>query len=144
MSLAIQLIETVVCQGEGVQVKVLSNKTRKKEITEARQIIFTLAQEAGITQVVVSGRYGQEHATAIHAKKKIYNFCDIYPKYRSKIEMYRIILGLSKSSSKEILVKVIQEVERDIAELDKKLTHLKSIYQKLKDESGNNLNIQRL
>lgn len=134
MNLAIQLIEAVVCEGEGIQVKVLSNKTRKKEITEARQIIFTLAQEVGITQSLITGNYGQDHATAIHARKKIYGLCDVYPEFRDKIEEYRIMLGISKIASKEMYLKLINEIEKDIAELEKKITTLKAITYKLKNE----------
>lgn len=134
MSHTMKFIEVIVCRGEGVSVESLHTGTRKKEIKEARQIVLMLSQEAGITQAAAGSYYGLDHATAHHSKTVIYGLCDSYPRYKARIEQYRLDLNMGMQGNGSSVAQSLAVVEMAIYDLDVKLTSLKTIYYMMRKE----------
>jgi hypothetical protein len=117
MTQLIEYIEKIVCEGEGVENPAsLHTSSREKLLTGTRQIIMALACRAGVSEEKSGGYFGRDHATAHHAKEKIYDLCGIYKDFKKKIEMYEEALNPAIPGTKEGLLTLIAIAETKVKE----------------------------
>lgn len=83
-----QFILETVCSVKHLNPDDVLQPTRKREITQARQICMTLAYEYQLGSLYTVGKFygGKDHATVLHAKKTVKNDCDTSRAYRSDYE----------------------------------------------------------
>ncbi len=90
-TLTIDEIQEVVCEYFSIQMNLIREKTRKREIVQARQIAMyfckTLTQHSLKTIGLHFG--GRDHSTVIHANQSVQNQIDTDPKYAQIIEEIR-------------------------------------------------------
>lgn len=63
--------EVDICQSYDMPTSNLHIKTRKREIVDARQLLMTMLLFNNCSLSVAGGYYGLDHATSLHAKKKV-------------------------------------------------------------------------
>jgi chromosomal replication initiator protein len=75
----------------------MKSKTRKREIVFPRQIFMTLLQINGVSSSKAGANFGKDHATALHAKRKVViNILETkYPKHA----YYNIINSINEYKS---------------------------------------------
>ena len=83
-----EYITTKVCQYLEIPQNLLSLKTRKREIVEARQISMYFCKQLTKDSLAVIGTHvgGKDHATVLHANKTINNLISTNRKYAQHIE----------------------------------------------------------
>ena len=90
-TLTIDEIQEVVCDYFSIQLDLIREKTRKREVVQARQIAMyfckTLTQHSLKTIGLHFG--GRDHSTVIHANQSVQNQIETDPKYRQVIEEIR-------------------------------------------------------
>lgn len=78
----------------GFKPELITKKTRKREVVEARQVMMvyrhiTLKQ----SQVASAGYYGKDHSTVVHSQKTIKNLLETNIKFKDKYErFYKCVL----------------------------------------------------
>jgi len=98
-----KLICRLICQGEGVTMHQLLNKTREVEIVYARQLIMYFAKEANIGSLAwIGSKLGKDHATVSHGWKVINNYIETDKVKRQKIAWYGEKLGLLTEANVKI------------------------------------------
>lgn len=89
------IIERCVCQYYNVSVIDLMEKNRKREVVEARQIIYYFIKSPDEKSSVsdrlewIGGRYGQDHASVLHGVKTIANYISKYKTWKDKCNIMR-------------------------------------------------------
>jgi len=86
----IQKIESIVLKYyPGVTTKDLKSNTRKREISEVRQIIWYLCKKyyPNLSYTKIGGYYNKHHSTAMHGVGKITAFIESYKSVREEIEL---------------------------------------------------------
>lgn len=72
----------------GVEANKLPQKTRKREIVEARQVCMWLrATNTKDSLSTIGSRYNRDHATVLHAKKTVYNLIETDKTFRERVEL---------------------------------------------------------
>jgi len=87
-------LEDVTCSVLGIQSQMLYNKTRKREIVTARQIIFFIVRPCYMLSLANIGQhYSKDHATVLHGIKQVswQVECDKY--YRQDVERICYLLN---------------------------------------------------
>lgn len=90
-------ITKIVADIFGVEFKELFNKTRKRQIVEARQVSMYIAikEIKTISLSKVGEYYNRDHATVIHAIKTVKNLCATEKLFKEKVDQaivkYRLI-----------------------------------------------------
>lgn len=71
-----------------IPVEMLSHKTRKREVVEARQIaMYILTLRKGHSLKSIGEAFGgRDHTTVIHSKQNILNLCDSDPEFKAKVQ----------------------------------------------------------
>lgn len=91
----------------GIDPAMLFVETRKTEVVRCRQLMMKYRKEVlNYSLAVSANRYGLDHATAIHAIKKINSFCQIYKDFWALIEEFNN--RCRKEYKEEQPVKVIE------------------------------------
>lgn len=84
-------IQRGVCEYFSLPIDLLSAKTRKQEIVNARQIAMYLAKELTNSSLKTIGLHfgGRDHSTVIHAYQCVEDLMRVDTKYRSTVEQIR-------------------------------------------------------
>ena len=83
-------------------------ETRKTEVVRCRQLMMKYRkEELGYSLAKAAARYGKDHATAIHAIKKINSFCDIYK------DFWALVLDFNERCAQE------HDVERPVKVIER-------------------------
>ncbi|MBQ1696219.1 MAG: chromosomal replication initiator protein DnaA, partial [Bacteroidales bacterium] len=86
--ISIDYIQKVVCNYFSMSVDVLSSKTRKREIVQARQIAMYFAKNMTKCSLAVIGNAigNKDHATVLHACKTVNNLIDTDKNFKQDLE----------------------------------------------------------
>ena len=77
----------------------LVSKTRKNEILETRQIFMDILERyTNGSQTFIGKLFNRDHATVIHAKKKVKNILDTEPEFRNRYITILKVVGLNKEA----------------------------------------------
>ena len=101
------VIAVIICNDEGISIDDLRQKTKKREIAFARQLIIYFSKKVipKISFRLAGAYFGKHHSTAIHACNTVQNLYDTDTNIKMKIELYyeKILenLKLSSSTSKQ-------------------------------------------
>lgn len=86
-------LEDVTCSVLGVPSQALYTVTRKREIVNARQIIFFLVRPCYMLSLDSIGKhYGKDHATVIHGIRQVSGHIETDKEFRSTVERVCYIL----------------------------------------------------
>ena len=81
-----ETIAKEVCDFYSIDINTLSSKTRKREISDARQIVMYLAKKIGNMQLTTIGaRLSRNHATVLHACRNIEERLSVEPQLRDEL-----------------------------------------------------------
>jgi len=85
---SIDYIQKTVCEHFGVSVDKLKEKTRKRQIVQARQLSMFLAKNYTKNSLKVIGKHfgGRDHSTVIHSCQAIQNLLDTDPKFKESVQ----------------------------------------------------------
>lgn len=85
--ISIEYIQKVVCNYFQLPVEVLSSKTRKREIVQARQIAMYFAKNMTKASLASIGATigGKDHATVLHACKTVNNFLETDKRFKEDL-----------------------------------------------------------
>lgn len=62
--------EEIVCKEFGISLEVLKTVTRKREVVIPRQVALTLISITGISLTLSGKKFGKDHATVLHSKRR--------------------------------------------------------------------------
>jgi chromosomal replication initiation ATPase DnaA len=80
-------IERVVCSEFKISIKDLHSKSRKRQIVLSRHVvIWHDIRKKGKTQEDAASRFGQDHATALHARDAIDTLIEIDKDFKVKLK----------------------------------------------------------
>ncbi len=84
---SIDYIQKTVCEHFGVPVEKLKEKTRKRQIVQARQLSMFLAKNYTKNSLKVIGKHfgGRDHSTVIHSCQAIQNLLDTDTKFKESV-----------------------------------------------------------
>lgn len=87
-NLTIEAIQQVVCDYLSIPVELVCDKTRKREVVQARQIAMFFCKQLTQHSLKKIGLHfgGRDHSTVIHANQSVENQIDTDPQYRTMIE----------------------------------------------------------
>ena len=77
-----KIVETV-CAEYGVDRNEVFSGARPSVIVEARHVAMFVSP--GST-VWLGQQFGRDHSSVVHARRKIRDWCDVYPDFKAKIE----------------------------------------------------------
>lgn len=97
MKRSIEFIEKMVCYGESIESRRLHIRDRREPFNTTRQMIMTLAIESGHTMSAAGAYFDRTHATALNAKRSIYNRVETEKAFKDKFEAYRDNLRTKES-----------------------------------------------
>ncbi|GIV33698.1 MAG: chromosomal replication initiator protein DnaA [Chitinophagales bacterium] len=85
---SIDYIQKTVCEHFGVPVEKLKEKTRKRQIVQARQLSMYLAKNYTKNSLKIIGKHfgGRDHSTVIHSCQAIQNLLDTDPRFRESVQ----------------------------------------------------------
>lgn len=91
VTLTIDEIQAVVCDYLNIPVDLVCDKTRKREVVQARQIAMFFCKEMTQNSLKTIGLHfgGRDHSTVIHANQSVMNQIETDPKYRHMIDEIR-------------------------------------------------------
>ncbi|MDI3527356.1 MAG: chromosomal replication initiator protein [Tenuifilum sp.] len=86
--ITIDYIQKVVCEYFGLPLEVLSAKTRKREIVQARQIAMYFSKSLTKASLSTIGSMigNKDHATVLHACKTVNNLMETDKRFRAQVE----------------------------------------------------------
>jgi len=84
---SIDYIQKTVCEHFGVPVEKLKEKTRKRQVVQARQLSMFLAKNYTKNSLKVIGKHfgGRDHSTVIHSCQAIQNLLDTDSKFKESV-----------------------------------------------------------
>lgn len=121
MKRSIEYIEKMICHEEVVDVDTLHTRDRREPFNTARQLIMTLALEQGHTMSFAGAYFERDHATALNAKRSIYNRIATDKGFREKCEAYREILRDKRTVKVSFLTSELARLRREAVELQNEL-----------------------
>lgn len=91
ITLTIDEIQAVVCDYLNIPVDLVCDKTRKREVVQARQIAMFFCKEMTQNSLKTIGLHfgGRDHSTVIHANQSVMNQIETDSKYRQMIDEIR-------------------------------------------------------
>lgn len=94
---SIDFIQKTVCDFFGVEEQKLKEKTRKRQIVQARQLSMYLAKNLTKNSLKTIGNYfgGRDHSTVIHSCQAIQNLMDTDGKFKDNVEEIQKKIQLS-------------------------------------------------
>ena len=133
----ISRIEKIICLSEGINPIDIHCKCRKNELKETRQIVMYFAKRLypSKTWQEISGYYGLEHATAMHAYKTIQNIIDTDRSFRDKMNNHNKRLKAIKIDKLINDANInFQPLEFEVLKLESKIMELKAKLELIKIE----------
>ena len=86
-------VEDIVCRVFEADVEQVRTRTRRQEVVMVRQTVMYALLKIGFKTCEVAGMYDMNHATAVHARKKIKILKEVRDKYYApKIEQVESII----------------------------------------------------
>ena len=85
---SIEYIQKTVCEYFDVPIEKLKEKTRKRQIVQARQLSMFLAKRFTKNSLKIIGKHfgGRDHSTVIHSCQAIQNLLDTDPDFKDNVE----------------------------------------------------------
>lgn len=85
---SIEYIQKTVCEYFEISIDKLKEKTRKRQIVQARQLSMYLAKNYTKNSLKVIGKHfgGRDHSTVIHSCQAIQNLLDTDPEFKDNVE----------------------------------------------------------
>ena len=81
-----EMIAEKVCEHYNIETDLIYGKSRKREISDARQIVMFLAKKlTQLSSTNIGTRLSRNHATVLHACKTISNLADTDKQFRSEL-----------------------------------------------------------
>lgn len=81
--------EEIAAEIWGLNPEKLFQRTRKREVVEARQVLMVYRHvELGQTQAIAAEFYGMDHASVDHARKTVYSLLVTNRAFREKHERF--------------------------------------------------------
>jgi len=118
---SIAYIEKMVCHDRGVMPNSLHTRSRKDPHKTIRQVIMTLAIEQGHTMAIAGAYFDRDHATALSAKRCIYNRVETEKAFREKFERYRGLLKTKESFRADYLGQELSRLRQEVGVLQNQL-----------------------
>jgi chromosomal replication initiation ATPase DnaA len=87
-----QIIINAVCKAKNVGFDYINTKSRDKEKVYARHLIMFFLLENGFSSTESALVFDRDHASAIHARKTINNFCDTDKSVRFEVNKLRMMI----------------------------------------------------
>ena len=89
--LSIETIVNIVCEYFEIASELLKDKTRKREVVQARQVAMYFSKELTNTSLKTIGSYfgGRDHSTVIHAVQTVNDLVDTQKNFRTQVEDIR-------------------------------------------------------
>ena len=82
-------VEAIVASIWRIDINLLTKKTRKREVVEARQVLMKYRKEMmKLSLAQAAEPFGKDHATAIHAIKTVNNLLETDSNFRVKYELF--------------------------------------------------------
>jgi chromosomal replication initiator protein len=96
---SIDFIQKAVCEFYEVPVEKLKEKTRKRQVVQARQLSMYLAKTFTKNSLKVIGKHfgGRDHSTVIHSCQMVQNMMDIDPDFKKSVKELEKRIQLSIS-----------------------------------------------
>jgi len=96
---SIDFIQKAVCEFYEVPVEKLKEKTRKRQVVQARQLSMFLAKQFTKNSLKVIGKHfgGRDHSTVIHSCQMVQNMMDIDPDFKKNVKELEKRIQLSIS-----------------------------------------------
>lgn len=120
-------LEDVTCSVLGIESQKLYMVTRKREIVNARQIIFFLVRPCYLLSLGSIGKhYGKDHATVLHGIRQVAGHIETDREFRATVERICYILeemGYAKPMS--FFIKFVEHVEHQKTLRAKKKSKIK-------------------
>ena len=130
-------IEHTICEGERFDPIVLKYKTRRREIVFTRQLIMYFGKEFKVgSWHFIGGKFGKDHATAMHAHKTIINLCDTDRKIREKVAKYKLSLNRVEElkTNVDIFEEMAEPIRISMVELQAKYIYIQSLVSNIRTE----------
>ncbi|MCH8902562.1 MAG: chromosomal replication initiator protein DnaA, partial [Bacteroidetes bacterium] len=85
--ISIDFIQKIICEYFKVPAELLKDKTRKREVVQARQLSMYLTKNLTKNSLKVIGQYfgGRDHSTVIHSCQAIQNLMDTDKKFKESV-----------------------------------------------------------
>jgi chromosomal replication initiator protein len=96
---SIDFIQKTVCEYFDVPIEKLREKTRKRQVVQARQLSMYLAKHFTKNSLKVIGKHfgGRDHSTVIHSCQAIQNLMDTDPKFKENVSDIQKKIQMSMS-----------------------------------------------
>jgi hypothetical protein len=123
-----EFIEFIICYGEEVSPMAVKEKTRKREICTARQIIMYFCKMYKVGSLEKIGGYlGKDHATVLNSCKTINNLLDTDKSFRDKIAYYDSLISRFSSMNLKAshLNTVVRGMESRVTDLEQRCETLR-------------------
>ena len=117
-NLMIEVIKRIVCSGEGINPDKLFARSRERKIINARQLFFKLIRMHTELSLSEIGKIaGLDHATIIHAIKKLDGYLSYDKKLRRKFDLYNEAIKEELESNKfsntnNGFLRIISEIQK--------------------------------
>ena len=88
----LDVIERAVTDFYGLRQEILKCNTRKKEVVEARQLVFYFAKEVyklRYSLAEIAAKYSRDHATCVHSIKTINNYLETDKEFRKNFQIIK-------------------------------------------------------
>ncbi len=121
MKRSIEYIEKMICYGESIEARMLHIRDRREPFNITRQMIMTLAIESGHTMSAAGAYFDRDHATALNAKRSIYNRVETEKAFKDKFEAYRDNLRTKESLRVDYLSHELSRLRQEIGILQNQL-----------------------
>ena len=109
-------IKNIVCKYYNISEDKLNDKTRKREIVQARQMAMFFSKNLTRSSLVKIGAQigGKDHATVLHACKTVNNLVDTDKRFRMQIEEieFEIKQFIKKENNKITFKELFEYMER--------------------------------
>jgi len=130
-------IEHTICEGERFDPIVLKHKTRRREIVFTRQLIMYFGKEFEVgSWHFIGGKFGLDHATAMHSYHTIEDLCATDKKIRDKVAKYRISLVRVEELKTEVDIfeEMAEPIRISMVELQSKYIYIQSLVSNIRTE----------
>lgn len=124
MKRTIEYIEQMVCFYEHIGSEMLHTPGKLDPYVTIRQIIMTLSLEHNHTMQEIGDYFSRNHATALHARKSIYNRCETDKVFDEKYKFYKEELKDSETFKANFLAHELARLKTETMELMNQLNQI--------------------
>jgi hypothetical protein len=130
----IEKIEIIICNGENLTTKEIHVKNRCVNLKQTRQIIMYFTRKiTGDSFDSISGYFGLNHATAMHAYKIIQGYIETDKKFAERMSYYEYkIKFLTLDKSVNFSKHILNDLEFEMIKFEKRVENLKKQIDEIK------------